>query len=276
MPRFLSSVMAGCALLTASTLSWAVAVGQVSAYSAPGQPVRVDIELTETEGVQPRDVLMRIADEPDHEAQGLVRPAWADGSYIEVRESPSGSLVGRLVAGRGAGSQLDFVVQIRQNGRLQLHTVSATAGSGSPLLSQPAAPARPAPVRAAAPAPAPAPQPAEPPAPAVEPTPAPAAEVMDAAPAEAGAAADAAMPEDASLEASLDEMALAEPALDETVADDSMTMDVSAAPDLMAADEVSEGSRLKPHEYFNRVLILFFVLAFALWGLIRKLIQKLR
>lgn len=294
MHRFLSSAMAGCVLLTTSSLSWALGIGQVSAYSAPGQPVRVDIELTDTAGVQARDVLMRVADEVDHEAKGLVRPEWADGSYIEVRESPAGGLVGRLVSPRrSTGSQLDFVVQLRQGASLQVQTISATAGSGSPLLSQPAAPARPAP----APAPAPAPQPAAAPQPIVESRPAPAPAPM-VAPAPVPAvpadlADDMGMPSDTGFDAGLDSDmngglddgldADSDGGFDDVLPDaDSDGFDAGADVgfDTVRSTDGSldeeDGSRLKPHEYFNRVLVLFFILCFAVWGLIRKLIHKLR
>lgn len=287
MGRFLSILLLSASFVSGS--AWAATIGQVSAYSSANKPLRMDIELVDLQGVRINDVFMRVADEIDHERFGLQRPAWADGSFARVLNKDSDSFVARLSSTRAVpDSNVDFVVELRAGSAVTWHKVSASLGSGSPLVAVPAEP-KPVAAKPAAPKPvattAVAPQPiVEQPAPVSTPAPAPAPE---AAPEPASApeaepmtdetliADDMATVDDAGLDdasfATESDM-MAEPAVEvPSVADDSSAYESTAD----SGDEVSE-AKLKPHEYFTRVLILFFILCFAIAGLIGKVVKKVR
>lgn len=277
MGRFLSILLLSASFVSGS--AWAATIGQVSAYSSANKPLRMDIELVDLQGVRINDVLMRVADEIDHERFGLQRPAWADGSFARVLNKDSDSFVARLSSTRAVSdSNVDFVVELRAGSAVTWHKVSASLGSGSPLV---AAPVEPKPVAPKPAAPKPlattvvAPQPiVEQPTPApVAPEPAPAPEAAQVAD-EAFIADDMATADDAGLDdtsfATESDM-MVEPAFDES----SAIVDTS---DMTATETTGADaeSKLKPHQYFNRVLILFFILCFAIAGLIGKVVKKVR
>lgn len=274
MGRFLSILLLSASFVSGS--AWAATIGQVSAYSSANKPLRMDIELVDLQGVRINDVFMRVADEIDHERFGLQRPAWADGSFARVLNKDSDSLVARLSSTRAVSDgNVDFVVELRAGSAVTWHKVSASLGSGSPLVAAPVEPkpvapkpAAPKPVATTAVAPQPiVEQPAPAPAPVVasEPAPAPAAaQVAD----EAIIADDMAL-DDTSFATESDMMA--EPMFDESSA-------MADTPDMTATEttEADAESKLKPHQYFNRLLILFFILCFAIAGLIGKVVKKIR
>ena len=241
----------------------------------------MDIELVDLQGARINDVFLRVADELDHERFGLQRPAWADGSFARILNKDSDSFVARLISSRAVSdSNVDFVVELRAGSAVTWHKVSASLGSGSPLVAVPVEPKPVAPkpvapkpaatspvapqpmIEQSAPTPAPAPEVAPEPAPA----PAPASEAAQAD--EMTAVEDVAL-DDASMTTDSDMMA--EPALDETMA-------IVDTPDMTVTEttEADAESKLKPHQYFNRVLILFFILCFAIAGLIGKVMKKIR
>ena len=274
MGRFLSILLLSASFVSGS--AWAATIGQVSAYSSANKPLRMDIELVDLQGVRINDVFMRVADEIDHERFGLQRPTWADGSFARVLNKDSDSLVARLSSTRAVSDgNVDFVVELRAGSAVTWHKVSASLGSGSPLVAAPVEPkpvapkpAAPKPVATTAVAPQPiVEQPAPAPAPVVasEPAPAPAAaQVAD----EAIIADDIAL-DDTSFATESDMMA--EPMFDESSA-------MADTPDMTATEttEADAESKLKPHQYFNRLLILFFILCFAIAGLIGKVVKKIR
>ena len=280
MGRFLSILLLSASFVSGS--AWAATIGQVSAYSSANKPLRMDIELVDLQGVRINDVFMRVADEIDHERFGLQRPAWADGSFARVLNKDSDSLVARLSSTRAVSDgNVDFVVELRAGSAVTWHKVSASLGSGSPLVAAPVEPkpvapkpAAPKPVATTAVAPQPiVEQPAPAPAPVVasEPAPAPAAaQVADEAIiADDMAAVDDIALDDTSFATESDMMA--EPMFDESSA-------MADTPDMTATEttEADAESKLKPHQYFNRLLILFFILCFAIAGLIGKVMKKIR
>lgn len=276
MGRFFSILLLSASFVSGSV--WAAAIGQVSAYSSANKPLRMDIELVDLQGARINDVFLRVADELDHERFGLQRPAWADGSFARILNKDSDSFVARLISSRAVSdSNVDFVVELRAGSAVTWHKISASLGSGSPLVAVPVEP-KPAP-KPAAPKPAatspvapqpmieqPAPTPAPAPEVAPEPAPAPASEAAQAD--EMTAVEDVAL-DDASMTTDSDMMA--EPVLDETTA-------IVNTPDMTVTEttEADAESKLKPHQYFNRVLILFFILCFAIAGLIGKVVKKIR
>lgn len=256
MGRFLSLLLLSVSF--ASSATWAAAIGQVSAFSKENKPLRMDIELVDLQGVRINDVLMRVADEIDHERFGLQRPSWADGSFARVLNKDSNSFVARLSSTRAVSdSNVDFVVELRAGGAVTWHKVSASLGSGSPLVALPVEP-KPA---------------IEKPAPAAAPAPTPVAEVVPVAE-EALIADDTATENDLGLEdttISAEQAMAAEPALEElTPAEDTFGMSTSTV------DDADSESKLKPHQYFNRALILFFILCFVIAGVIGKVVKKVR
>ncbi|MDP1776081.1 MAG: hypothetical protein Q8K94_05620, partial [Moraxellaceae bacterium] len=137
MGRFLSVLLLSASFATSPAL--AVNIGQVSAYSSANKPLRMDVELIDLQGARLNDVLMRVADETDHERFGLQRPAWADGSFARVLNKDSSSFVARLNSTRPvSASNVDFVVELRAGSTVTWHKVSAALGSGSPMLALPA------------------------------------------------------------------------------------------------------------------------------------------
>ncbi len=139
MGRFLSILLLSASFVSGS--AWAATIGQVSAYSSANKPLRMDIELVDLQGVRINDVFMRVADEIDHERFGLQRPAWADGSFARVLNKDSDSLVARLSSTRAVSDgNVDFVVELRAGSAVTWHKVSASLGSGSPLVAAPVEP----------------------------------------------------------------------------------------------------------------------------------------
>jgi len=261
MGRFLSIFLLSASFASGSV--WAATIGQVSAYSAANKPLRMDIELVDLQGARIGDVLMRVADEVDHERFGLQRPAWADGSFARVLNKDSDSFVARLSSTRSVSdSTVDFVVELRAGSAVTWHKVSASLGSGSPLVAAPVEPKSVTPRPAASTAVVPQPmieQPAPAPAPAPE-----AAQVVDE-----GLIADDIGSDNTSLVTEAEMMV--EPVFDEpnAIAD---TSDMTAT----ETTEADAESKLKPHQYFNRALILFFILCFVIAGLIGKVVKKIR
>jgi hypothetical protein len=269
MGRFLSILLLSASFVSGS--AGAAAIGQVSAYSSANKPLRMDIELVDLQGVRINDVFMRVADEIDHERFGLQRPAWADGSFARVLNKDSDSFVARLSSTRAVSdSNVDFVVELRAGSAVTWHKVSASVGSGSPLVAVPVEP-KPVAPKPVAPKPvdtksvAPEPMVEQPvtqpePAPVVTPEPVLAAEVVQV---------DDIGLDDAAL--TIDAEMVAEPVFEEpaAIAD---TSDMTA----IETTEADAESKLKPHQYFNRVLILFFILCFAIAGLIGKVVKKIR
>lgn len=192
----------------------AVSVSNMVAWSAPGQPLRMDIELSELGAVRASEITVRVASAADHNRLGLTRPEWADSVSFRML-----SVDGRAIA-RASGRQpvsenaVNFLVEIQALGQGSLQQV-ASGLSGSPLASPSAAPVpsyrpsaeastfadRPQPKPKPKPRPKPKPAPvveaAPEPAPAAAPAPAPAAAPVAAAAAPAAAPAVAATATDA-------------------------------------------------------------------------------
>lgn len=266
MGRFLSILLLSASFVSGS--AWAATIGQVSAYSSANKPLRMDIELVDLQGARINDVFMRVADEIDHERFGLQRPAWADGSFARVLNKDSDSLVARLSSTRAVSdSNVDFVVELRAGSAVTWHKVSASLGSGSPLV---AAPVEPKPVAPKPAAPKPVATTAVAPQPIVEqPVPVPAPAPVAAQVADEVFIADDIALDDTSFATESD--MIAEPMFDESSA-------MADTPDMTATEttEADAESKLKPHQYFNRLLILFFILCFAIAGLIGKVVKKIR
>ncbi len=283
MGRFLSALLLSVSLGAVSVPAWAINVGQVSAFSSANQSLRMDVELIDLQGVRLQDVFMRVADEAEHERFGLQRPAWADGSVASILAKDAGSYVARLTSSRTVSSaRVDFVVELRAGSSVSWHKVAADLGAGSPLVAAP----KPQPASVAVPAPiveSPKVQPTSTPTPAPAPVSVPAsAPVLEPASPDVGiddlgtalidtadTAADTLSDEESGFES-------------EVTADADSVFEAVEMPAFEAEaeaplfDDSASESAIKPYQYFNRVLILFFLLCFAIAALIGKAIKKVR
>lgn len=100
----------------------AISVSDMSAWSAPGKPLRMDIVIDDLLAARADDVQVRIASADDHGRLGLQRPAWADSVRFQVLALPDGRVVARATSSQPVNeSQVSFLVDIRalSQGRLQ-------------------------------------------------------------------------------------------------------------------------------------------------------------
>lgn len=183
----------------------AISVNDMVVWSASKQPLRMDVELVDLQGVDLRDLKIVVASAAEHERMGLKRPDWADAVSFKVLAPSSSKVIARATSGAAIDADfVSFLISIRGSGLNQLQQVASkvSASGAEPLASAQAEPvaARPArqepatvnafadkPYKPAAAAPAPTPK-AEPVAPApvtAKPKPAPVAAASAPAPAPA-------------------------------------------------------------------------------------------
>lgn len=203
MPSRLYKPLALAVFTALSLPALAVQVSDMSVFSAAGQPLRMDIELTDV-GINPAATLVRVASAEEHARLGLTRPAWADGVRFKLLQGQGEKVVARASTSAPVTDDfVSFLVYIRADGQSRLQQVAAKPGgqaiaaSSAKAIADNAAATKPkpkpkAPVAEAAPAVAEAPAaPAPVAAPASKPAPV-ASKPVASKPAAAAPAADTA------------------------------------------------------------------------------------
>lgn len=283
MKRSSRQAMALAFMLALAGPAAAIGVNNMVAWSAPDQPLRMDIELSDLGAARASDVTLRVASAADHSRLGLTRPSWADDVSFRVLDTSGSRVVVRATTRQPvSGDSVSFLVDIQALGQGSLQQLgSSLSDSASPLAPRtastvqpqrvstassfadrpqpvreprvkvvaPAPNAKPVSLAAAAPAqaaaaPAVAPAPAAKPAPVAKAAPAP-APAAPAAPAAAVPVAAAAPAADASTTAASDTAA---PAADAAVTDVAATEPVAdiAATETTDAAATPEATEPEP------------------------------
>lgn len=150
MPRLPRSALTLALLATLAAPAGAITVNDMVAWSAPGQPLRMDVELGEVNG---GDVSLRVGTAAEHARLGLTRPEWADSVRFQILKN-NGKTIARALGSQPVGeSFISLVVEIRSAGDARLQQLGSRPAAGAPLASPSAQPeaakaeARPATVR---------------------------------------------------------------------------------------------------------------------------------
>ena len=119
----------------------AIGVNDMVAWSAPGQPLRMDIELTDLGAARASDIRVRIASDAEHRRFGLTRPDWADSIRFRPLASGGQNVVVRATTSQPVpGDSVSYLVVIEALGQGSLQQVaSRLSGSASPLAAADAA-----------------------------------------------------------------------------------------------------------------------------------------
>lgn len=245
--------VAGLSLMLWPFISGAATLGEPRSVSPVGAPVVIQWPLTEAPASG--TLLARIADEAEHARLGSERPAWADRSVLSI-EGQGAERTARLRAVQSSSTQaVDFVVEFRSPESVSYQRVRVTLAP--PVTPDPKA--QPFSAVAATPRVV-TPRPDVPaPAPVAAPAPAPEPELL------------------ASVETVMGPEALSEAAFDplqpDVTAQDPVMEEVAPA----AVEPLpTQAPPLAPHVLFNWALVSFFLLSFAVVGLIRRVFRGSR
>lgn len=128
------AIALACMLVLAGPAA-AISVDNMVAWSAPGQPLRMDIKLVDLGAARAGDVRVRMASDADHRRFGLSRPAWADSVSFRVLPGSDGTAIVRATSSQPVdGSAVSYLVSIEALGQGALQQVaSSLSGSASPL-----------------------------------------------------------------------------------------------------------------------------------------------
>lgn len=148
MHKFLQISCLVLALLGFSSVAQAFSVEQMSAWSAPNEPLRMDIALSGLSVAYASEVQVRVASEADYSRLGLTRPDWANSVTFQMITLPDYRVVARATSTAAVTDDpVTLLVDIRTPGEGRLQQVGATLGG------QPIAAKQPAPERTVAPVP---------------------------------------------------------------------------------------------------------------------------
>lgn len=113
----------------------AITVSDVRAVSAAGEPLNVEIELSDLLGTPEKDISVTAASAADHARLGMTRPVWLDQLHFVVVRTEQGQVLARGTAAQTMpDTPVSFLVQIGWPGHVRLQQVSAS-------LRQPGTPA---------------------------------------------------------------------------------------------------------------------------------------
>ncbi|REH36664.1 hypothetical protein DFR26_1796 [Paraperlucidibaca baekdonensis] len=148
MHKFLQISCLVLASLGFSSVAQAFSVEQMSAWSAPNEPLRMDIALSGLSVAYASEVQVRVASEADYSRLGLTRPDWANSVTFQMITLPDYRVVARATSTAAVTDDpVTLLVDIRTPGEGRLQQVGATLGG------QPIAAKQPAPERTVAPVP---------------------------------------------------------------------------------------------------------------------------
>ncbi len=137
MGRWLNQAALLALAVTLALPAAAITVSDVRAVSAAGEPLNVEIELSDLLGIPEQDIRVTVAPAADHARLGMTRPDWLDQLRFVVVRNAQGQVLARGTAPQAVSdARVSFLVQIGWPGHARLQQVSAS-------LRQPGTPAEP-------------------------------------------------------------------------------------------------------------------------------------